>query len=312
MKNRIAYTLLLVVAASCGEGAGEKEEVKLTTFKDKLSYTLGADHARAISESGDPNFAKYDITEMLEGFKEGLKNEKAFDEDCKTTMNSLFGSTGTEFNEKYAKKGSNCIGKISGIFFSTGWKEKQAMSKIDMSKVLIGFEHGLRKIDTLVPRNEQSSMIQEFMTDLNKMNGAKMIEKARKKKNVTVTQSGMVLETLQEGKGGSPASGDDIMAHYILMNSLGDTLQSSFEMVEKYKQPLTGFSLLNVVPGWQEGIPMMKKGGKYKLYVPYHLAYGEQGMFNPQSGSYDIQPYESLTFYIELIDYGKPGSFVKN
>ena len=95
------------------------------------------------------------------------------------------------------------------------------------------------------------------------------------------------------------------------MNALGDTLQSSFDMVEIYKQPLTPFGLANVIQGWQEGIPTMKKGGTYKLYVPYHLAYGEQGMFNPQTKKYDIQPYQSLVFYIELINHGPAGTLTK-
>jgi FKBP-type peptidyl-prolyl cis-trans isomerase len=56
----------------------------------------------------------------------------------------------------------------------------------------------------------------------------------------------------------------------------------------------------------------MKKGGKYRLYLPFQIAYGESGMFNPNTNSYDIQPYESLEFYIELINVGKPGSLTKN
>ena len=160
MKKTILYSFLLVFAAACTD-VEEKEVVELKSFKDKLSYTLGADHARAISESGDPNYDKYVVEEIVKGFKEGVKNGE-FDEGCKNTIASLFGSIGGEFNEKYAKQGSNCIGKISGVFFSTGWKQKQAMSKIDMEKVLIGFEHGLRKVDTLVPRTEQATMIQTY------------------------------------------------------------------------------------------------------------------------------------------------------
>ncbi|MCE3297335.1 MAG: hypothetical protein K0R65_3049 [Crocinitomicaceae bacterium] len=311
MKKIIVCSLLLVLASACGDSAAEQEKIELKSFKDKLSYTLGADHARAISESGDPNYDKYVIEEIVKGFQEGVKNDKAFDKDCKATMSSLFGQSGQEFNQKYANEGSNCIGKISGIFFASGWKQKNAMSRIDMKKVLIGFEHGLRKVDTLVPRTEQATMVQEFMADLNKLNGAAMMDKATNKKGVTVTKSGIVLETLKEGTGGKPSPGDDVLANYILMNSLGDTMQSSFEMTEKYKQPLQPFSLGEVVAGWQEGMPMMKKGGIYRLYIPYHLGWGEQGMFNPQTQTYEIQPYESIVFYIELLDYGKPGSLRK-
>lgn len=312
MKKLLAIAIFALVASACGSKEEEKKPVELKTFKDKLSYVLGADHARAISESGDPNFSKYDIDQIVEGFKIGIKDEKAFGDDCKATISSLFGATGNEFHKEHAKEGSKCIGKISGIFFATGWKQKKAMDKINMAKVLIGFEEGLRKHDSIVPMQEQMKMVQDFMTDLNKMNGTKLLKEAQEKQNAKVMPSGIVLETIQEGKGGSPVAGGDVLAHYVLMNALGDTLQNSFEIVEKYKQPLRAFSLLEVVAGWQEAFPMMKKGGKYRLYVPFHLAYGEQGMYNQQTGSFDIQPFESLLFYIELLNYGKAGSLTKN
>lgn len=310
MRNSLVIVLSIFVLFSCSETKTEKA-LEFKNFKEKLSYTLGADHARAISESGDKNFDKYNIDEIVKGFDAGLKDENSFDEDCKNTMKSMFGQNGTTLDEKYIQAGSTCIGKISGIFFASGWKQKKAMNKIDMKLVKLGFEHGLRKTDTIIPRQEQASIVQNFMSDLNKQNGILMLENAKQLKNTISTTSGLVLETLQEGKGGSPGSTDDVLAHYILMNSSGDTLQSSFKMVEMYKQPLQAFSLTQVVAGWTEAFPMMKKGGKYKLYLPFHLAYGEQGMFNPQSQSYDIQPFESLVFYIELLNYGKAGSLTK-
>jgi FKBP-type peptidyl-prolyl cis-trans isomerase len=307
MKKSLVLSVLIALLLACSSETKNDEKVELSSFKDKISYTLGADHARAIANSGDKNFKKYKFDILLEGFKEGLKNEKAFDKSCKETIKNLFGENGTTFNEQYNEEGSECIGKLSAAFFIAGWKQKQALSQIDLEKVIIGFKHGLQKNDTLIPRTEQASMIQNFIADLNKINGNKMLEKARSIKNVTITPSGLVLEKIIEGTGGNPSPSDDVLAHYILMNAIGDTLQDSYKMCKQYNQALTPFSLLAVVPGWQEGIPLMKAGGKYRLYLPYNLAYGEQGMFNPQTQSYDIQPFESLVFFIELLKYGKPG-----
>lgn len=303
------FTLLIaaVLISACGDSKKEPV-VELKSFKDKLSYALGADHARAISESKDPNFPKYDLEAMVKGFEDGLYNENAFDDACKSTMKAFLGEDGMSFNTKEVKNGSNCIGKLSAGFFFEGWKQKRALNQIDLKKVLIGFEHGLRGVDSLIPRVEQGSMIQDFVLDLNKMNGMQLLETASKKPNALTTGSGLVVETLQPGNGASPILENDILVHYVLMNAYGDTLQSSFEMVEKFKQPLTPVSLLDMIPGWQEGIPLMKKGGKYRLYLPYHLAYGQEGRFNQQLGRYEIQPYESLVFYIELLNFGKKGS----
>lgn len=298
---------ILLSLTACKE-TNQEEKIELNSASDRLAYALGADHARSISESGDPYFSRYNVDEIVKGFEIGLKDEKAFDDACKATMNGLFGPTGQDFDTTYLKAGSLCLGKLSGMVFQTSWKNRGAMDKINFKNVIIGFRQSLSGSDTILSRNDQSQIIQDFFEDLNKINGTKMLDKAKKNANTQVTESGIVLETIELGKGGKPAPGDDVLAHYILMNSMGDTLQSSFEMVEKYNQPLNPFSLAAVVPGWQEGMPLMNKGGKYKLYLPYNLAYGERGMFNQQTNSYDIQPYESLVFYIELIDYGKPGT----
>ncbi|MCC6660194.1 MAG: FKBP-type peptidyl-prolyl cis-trans isomerase [Phycisphaerales bacterium] len=56
------------------------------------------------------------------------------------------------------------------------------------------------------------------------------------------------------------------------------------------------YPLGRLIKGWQEGVPGMKVGGKRKLYVPWQLAYGAQGM--PP----DIPPKADMVFEIELLD----------
>ena len=86
----------------------------------------------------------------------------------------------------------------------------------------------------------------------------------------------------------------------ILTSALGDTIQSSYKgdgkgNVEPIPLALNG----GVIPGWSIAIPKMKVGGKYRIYIPWNLAYGEQ------------QGKESLCFFVELIATGKEGSMVK-
>jgi FKBP-type peptidyl-prolyl cis-trans isomerase FkpA len=61
-----------------------------------------------------------------------------------------------------------------------------------------------------------------------------------------------------------------------------------------------------VIPGWDEGVPGMKIGGKRCLKIPPELAYGEQGSQDQQTGQYIIPPNATLVFSIELLSL-KPG-----
>ena len=131
------------------------------------------------------------------------------------------------------------------------------------------------------------------------------MDEAKKQPNKVEDPSGFILTTLTEGKGKNVPVEGDVQAHYVLSNSRGEMVENSYMNAAQYNQPAPSFSLKSVIRGWQLGIPKMKVGGKYKLVLPYQLAYGEMG-------SQNIEPYETLTFEIEIIDAGTPGSLVSN
>ncbi len=145
---------------------------------------------------------------------------------------------------------------------------------------------------------------QEEMYSAIKRNGKNVIEEAKKQPNTIVDPSGYVLTTLEKGNGKKVAPESDVQANYILTNSSGKVIENSYVRSAQSNQPAPSFSLKNVVKGWQLAIPKMRVGGRYKLVLPYDLAYGEQG-------NQGIQPYETLTFEIEIVDTGAPGTLVQ-
>ena len=120
--------------------------------------------------------------------------------------------------------------------------------------------------------------------------GAAFLENNGKREGVVSTKSGLQYEVLTEGTGRTPKATDKVRCHYEGRLINGDIFDSSY----KRNQP-AAFGLNQVIPGWTEGVQLMKEGAKFRFYIPYLLGYGEQG-----AGS-SIPPYSTLIFDVELI-----------
>lgn len=296
--RKLLFITVLAFLGACGNKNSE-EKIELKTFKDKLSYSLGAEQAKMITEAGDPNLDRLDFDEIVVGFDSNLSSKEAVDKDCRNSLTKLYGPYGQDFDTNYVKKGSHCIGRIAGSVFYTGWSKKGVLDQIDMEIAKIGFKHALLKKDTLVDKQTSMKMMKDFLVTINKKSGNKMMEKGRKRSYTRTIEGGIILETIQEGSGGSPSPTDDISANYILTSAEGDTVENSFNYKIQNGTDLPAMNLGAVIQGWTIAFQQMKKGGKYRIFVPWNLAYGEQ------------RNCESLTFYIEFNDFGPKGSLKK-
>lgn len=124
----------------------------------------------------------------------------------------------------------------------------------------------------------------------NKAAGEAFLAENAKKPGVKTTASGLQYEVLTEGSGAAPKASDNVTVHYRGTTINGEEFDSSYGRGE----PLT-FPLNRVIPGWTEGLQLMKEGAKYRLYIPSDLAYGERG-----AGGV-IGPNATLIFDVELI-----------
>jgi FKBP-type peptidyl-prolyl cis-trans isomerase FkpA len=102
--------------------------------------------------------------------------------------------------------------------------------------------------------------------------------------------SGLVFQSLVDGKGASPAATDVVKVHYRGTFPDGKEFDSSYKRGEPTEFPLNG-----VIPCWTEGVQLMKVGGKAKLTCPPGIAYGTRG-----AGGV-IPPNATLNFEIELV-----------
>ncbi|MBI2981988.1 MAG: FKBP-type peptidyl-prolyl cis-trans isomerase [Deltaproteobacteria bacterium] len=110
--------------------------------------------------------------------------------------------------------------------------------------------------------------------------------------NEQSTPSGLKYVVLQEGTGASPQKGQMVTVHYTGWLADGTKFDSSVDRGTPFQfQVGTG----QVIPGWDEGVSLMKIGEKRKLIIPSQLAYGEGG-----AGGV-IPPNATLVFEVELL-----------
>ena len=117
------------------------------------------------------------------------------------------------------------------------------------------------------------------------------LETNGKKEGVITLDSGLQYEVIATGEGKTPVETDQVKCHYegkLLNNQIFDSSIKRGEPAE--------FGVTQVIPGWVEALQLMTVGSKWRLYVPYEMAYGPQGIPNA------IPPYSTLIFEVELLE----------
>ncbi|MEM1295302.1 MAG: FKBP-type peptidyl-prolyl cis-trans isomerase [Verrucomicrobiota bacterium] len=112
---------------------------------------------------------------------------------------------------------------------------------------------------------------------------------------VYTTASGLQYEVLRTGSGKKPSRTDQVKVHYHGYLPGGEVFDSSVNR----GQPAV-FGLDKVIPGWTEGVQLMREGSKFRFKVPSQLAYGQRGS-PPRIG-----PNQTLLFEIELFEVVAP------
>ncbi|MDO6566856.1 FKBP-type peptidyl-prolyl cis-trans isomerase [Alteromonas sp. 1_MG-2023] len=205
------------------------------------------------------------------------------------------------------QKQAYAMGASMGLFVANRAQQQEQLGfPLDEAALKEGFEDGLNDSLKFTPqeiqqiaqqgeeilRAKQQEMAQKAATD-NIEAGAAYLEENGKKEGVTTTESGLQYEVLEEGEGASPAAEDIVKVHYRGTLLDGTEFDSSYKRGEPAEFPLN-----QVIPGWTEGVQLMKEGAKYRFHIPSELAYGERA-----TGS--ITPNSTLIFDVELLEVVK-------
>lgn len=126
----------------------------------------------------------------------------------------------------------------------------------------------------------------------NKEAGEKYLANNGKCGDVVTLPSGLQYQILTKGDGPKPTLADRVKVHYV------GTLIDGTEFDSSYRRGTPAeFGVTQVIKGWTEALQLMPVGSKWRLFIPYNLAYGDRQM----PGS-PIQPYSTLIFDVELLD----------
>jgi FKBP-type peptidyl-prolyl cis-trans isomerase FkpA len=205
----------------------------------------------------------------------------------------------TEEEKRLYALGLSVAGNTLGTF-------KGEFSQDEVDLIASGFAAGMLEADPDVSLEEFGPQLNEYLQkrfeNVQKrqaeqsvgevQKGQEYIDQVASEDGAKKTESGLVYVSLEEGSGAQPKSTDRVTVHYTGSVISGEVFDSSV----KRGEPAT-FGLNQVIPGWTEGLQMMKVGGKARLVIPSELGYGN----SPPPGGI-IKPGSTLIFEVELID----------
>lgn len=150
--------------------------------------------------------------------------------------------------------------------------------------------------EEIIAALEQYSLLmeqraQEQLADM-AIAGESFLNENAMQPGVVTTSSGLQYLVLEEGPNANapmPLATDEVEVHYHGTMIDGSVFDSSVDRGEPISFPLDG-----VIPGWTEGLQLMKVGDKYRFFIPSELAYGA-------AGAGPIPPYSTLIFDVELL-----------
>ncbi len=165
-----------------------------------------------------------------------------------------------------------------------------ALSQDDMKQVYTRFQQQMRAKQAAKQAKEAAE---------NLAAGTAFLEANKAKEGVKVLPSGLQYKVIKEGTGNTPTADDKVKTHYRGTLIDGTEFDSSYKRNKPAEFPVKG-----VIKGWTEALQLMKEGGKWELYIPANLAYGERGRPGIPANS-------TLVFEIELLEIVKAAAPAK-
>jgi len=316
--------LVLVLGLSIMSCQSKSKSLELKSHVDSVSYIMGVlDGGRLVQSFSQAQLdSVIDMDAYLKALLDGA-NEKElrldpdsnqmvvqeFFRDFQTNkMMAMRDTTGTSPEFAPAKSLVDSVSYLMGAGDGKGLKESFQKAGLD---TLIRVDIYLDALATSAKKEEvklngeaNMAMVNDFFNKLkekdmnekygaNKMAGEEFLAKNKAIEGVVVTESGLQYEIIKEGNGPRPSINNEVKVHYVGSLLDGTVFDSSVERGEP-----AVFGVGQVIKGWTEALQLMTVGSKWKLYIPYDIAYGTRDMG-------EIKPFSMLIFEVELLEIVK-------
>ena len=265
MIKYISIIAFLISMYGCSSTPDFSENVKLHSWQDSVSYSLGSDVGAT------------------------LKARR---------MNFESKSLSNGFTDTYSKDSSYVLGASIGISYQS------QMIDVNPKIFLNALNKTYSGDSTIIEIEEMKNIVRKYDKELRESQALEVKQKAEfqriagerfreeyqnNSKSVMKLESGLLYNVLAEGFGNIPTDKDRVIVHYSGKLIDGTVFDSSIERGEPSK-----FMVGSVIKGWQEALQLMKVGSKWEIVIPSELAYGDRA-----TGS--IPANSTLIFEVELL-----------
>lgn len=196
---------------------------------------------------------------------------------------------------------SYALGASIGIYVEENLQyQQEAGIELDKDIIIQAFTDSVRGDAQMSQQEAEEIMIalqeqvqvqrSEVVGGQARAEGQAYLEENAQRENVQITESGLQYEVIREGDGDQPAETDYVEVHYEGSLVNGTVFDSSYERGEPAVFPLN-----RVIPGWTEGLQLMREGAHYRFVIPAELAYGDREVGGR------IPPNSTLVFEVELL-----------
>jgi len=321
-------TVLAVLMVSCNGASAPKASLKNAV--DSVSYAYGVSMAeQGLIQYLEQNGVLVNTTNIEYDYQMRIAaadstEREALQKEMASKLDSLNRANAPKLNEfikglkdaiNIEKESAYAQGLSIGTQFSqmmlpqvnTMLYGEEGTEKVNTDQLLAGLISVLKNEPLAIDAMEASALFQSEVEKAQETEMARQEESLKSqnseslaagdafmaenaaREEVVSLPSGLQYEILREGSGAVPTESDRVRVHYHGTLIDGTVFDSSVERGE----PAT-FGVTQVIAGWTEALQLMPVGSKWRLYVPYDLAYGSQDRG-------EIKPFSNLIFDVELL-----------